>query len=80
MINHKILFLQSRTKSFLCQEYIGGEVTFINDLDLNYVSVTHILKMMRTKLKYNNDKELWCKLGSESFVEGISVLESDADV
>lgn len=74
------LFLHHGGLSFVSENCVGEEVTCINDLDPNYINVMHVLKLIKTKLKYNNIKKLWCKFGSESFEYELSVLESDVDV
>ncbi|KAB1215765.1 BTB/POZ and MATH domain-containing protein 4 [Morella rubra] len=66
--------------SFACGDYIGGQVTHLGELDSDFISVTHLHKLLREDLGYKNFEGLWCKFEGEPFESGVNSLGSDADV
>ncbi|KAB1219895.1 hypothetical protein CJ030_MR3G009537 [Morella rubra] len=66
--------------NFVKKANVGGQVTFLGDLDPNFISVSHILKHVKVELKYNNVTRMCVKLGREAFVDAMAILETDADV
>ncbi|KAB1209212.1 hypothetical protein CJ030_MR6G010264 [Morella rubra] len=76
----RLLLYQGGSMNFVKGAYVGGEVTFLGDLDPDFISVMHILKHLKVELKYNNITRICIKLGLEAFVDAMDVLETDANV
>ncbi|KAB1222545.1 hypothetical protein CJ030_MR2G013454 [Morella rubra] len=76
----RLFLYHGGSMNFVKGAYVGGEVTFLGDLDPDFISVTHILKHAKVELKYNNVKRMCCKLGRDSFVDSMTLLHTDADV
>ncbi|KAB1216287.1 hypothetical protein CJ030_MR4G026705 [Morella rubra] len=76
----KVFLHHGGVLNFVRSVYEGGNVSFQSDVDLDYFSVTHMMKTFTKELKYNDICELWCTIGEEGLETGLCRLHSNEDV
>ena len=57
------------------QSIYTGKSCVVGNFDQDYISITHILKLIKTELKYNNVRSLWWKFSEDGCNESMSVLD-----
>ena len=65
--------------SLVEEEYIGGEVRYLGNLDPDYISALVIKNFVSKYIGFQNVLRLACKFEDEPWSDGLTYIASDAD-